>query len=78
MTTVDPLFFLHHAQLDRLWWQWQNIDPNNRLKEYTGHHFNNSTTNATVEDRLTFAGFMDDISVFEVMNTQGDMLCYHY
>ena len=27
----DPLFFLHHANLDRLWWQWQQRDLNLRL-----------------------------------------------
>jgi len=23
----DPLFFLHHANVDRLWWKWQNTYP---------------------------------------------------
>lgn len=26
----DPLFFLHHTQIDRLWALWQNKDPKNR------------------------------------------------
>lgn len=24
----DPVFFLHHANIDRLWWQWQQAHPN--------------------------------------------------
>ena len=32
----DPLFFLHHAWLDRLWWLWQSKDLPARLKEITG------------------------------------------
>jgi len=27
----DPLFFLHHAMLDRVWWIWQMQDPEMRL-----------------------------------------------
>lgn len=26
----DPLFFLHHTNLDRLWWNWQRVDPDAR------------------------------------------------
>lgn len=26
----DPLFFLHHTNLDRLWWNWQQVDPDTR------------------------------------------------
>lgn len=34
----DPLFFLHHANLDRIWWQWQNVDPTNRLYDIAGRN----------------------------------------
>ncbi|RKP25947.1 hypothetical protein SYNPS1DRAFT_9306, partial [Syncephalis pseudoplumigaleata] len=27
----DPLFFLHHGMIDRVWWQWQNARPGNRM-----------------------------------------------
>jgi tyrosinase len=26
----DPTFFLQHAYLDKLWWNWQEADPKNR------------------------------------------------
>ncbi|KAL1857109.1 hypothetical protein Daus18300_010452 [Diaporthe australafricana] len=26
----DPLFFLHHTNLDRLWWNWQQVDADAR------------------------------------------------
>ncbi|KAI5798769.1 hypothetical protein FPQ18DRAFT_366119 [Pyronema domesticum] len=32
----DPLFYLHHAQMDRLWWKWQQMDPERRLKDIAG------------------------------------------
>lgn len=22
----DPLFYLHHANMDRLWWEWEQAD----------------------------------------------------
>ncbi|KAF9553250.1 Di-copper centre-containing protein [Agrocybe pediades] len=30
---ADPLFFLHHANLDRLWWKWQSMDLRRRLTD---------------------------------------------
>lgn len=26
----DPVFYLHHTQLDRVYWLWQNLDWENR------------------------------------------------
>ncbi|KAK4197896.1 putative tyrosinase [Triangularia verruculosa] len=34
----DPTFYLHHAWLDRLWAQWQDLDPVVRLKEMGGNN----------------------------------------
>lgn len=31
MSAFDPIFFLHHTNLDRLWTEWQSKDPR-RLK----------------------------------------------
>lgn len=31
----DPVFFLHHTNLDRLWWEWQSNDTA-RLTEMDG------------------------------------------
>lgn len=30
------MFFLHHANLDRLWWLWQSVNPSVRLYEMGG------------------------------------------
>lgn len=32
----DPVFFLHHAWLDKIWWQWQNKDLPARLEVIGG------------------------------------------
>ncbi|KAI1343574.1 amino acid transporter [Xylariaceae sp. FL0016] len=36
---TDPAFFLHHANLDRLWWNWQNEDLDTRLTEIGGDNY---------------------------------------
>lgn len=32
----DPIFFLHHANLDRLWWRWQQANLTARLTDMSG------------------------------------------
>ncbi|KAM0815610.1 putative Tyrosinase copper-binding domain-containing protein [Seiridium cardinale] len=32
----DPIFFLHHSYLDKLWWEWQKLDYPARLYEMSG------------------------------------------
>ncbi|XEV03447.1 hypothetical protein FSHL1_008734 [Fusarium sambucinum] len=32
----DPIFFLHHAQINRLWWIWQQKNPKQRNTDYSG------------------------------------------
>ena len=34
----DPLFYLHHAWLDRIWRKWQLKDPEVRDKEMGGNN----------------------------------------
>lgn len=33
----DPIFFLHHAYLDHVWWQWQQQDLPTRLYDMGGN-----------------------------------------
>jgi len=32
----EPVFWLHHGQVDRHWWIWQNQDPAKRVQQYKG------------------------------------------
>ena len=34
----DPLFYLHHAWLDQLWWFWQKDDLSRRLTDMGGRN----------------------------------------
>lgn len=43
----DPLFFLHHTNLDRLWWIWQEANLSSRLTDMGGR---NTLTDAKLEE----------------------------
>ncbi|TID18549.1 Guanine nucleotide-binding protein alpha-2 subunit [Venturia nashicola] len=79
----DPLFFLHHTQVDRLWWLWQMQDPGTRLKQFHGpaEDFRNTTikhSQASKSDILPMGSIAEDMKVEDVMDTQGEYLCYEY
>ncbi|KAH7391523.1 hypothetical protein BKA64DRAFT_756677 [Cadophora sp. MPI-SDFR-AT-0126] len=74
----DPIFFVHHAQIDRLWWKWQQERPSRRLHEYEGKHMYNSTGEASIGDMLVFGGLVEDVPVRTVMDTENGLLCYRY
>ncbi|KAJ5302189.1 tyrosinase [Penicillium antarcticum] len=42
----DPIFFMHHMYVDRVWWLWQKKDPVNRHYDINGPTLNE---NANVE-----------------------------
>ncbi|PWY74371.1 Di-copper centre-containing protein [Aspergillus heteromorphus CBS 117.55] len=74
----DPVFYLHHTQLDRLWWLWQERNPRERHFEYTGPASMGSDHMASVYDQLPMSGFVEPLRVTDIMNTESDFLCYRY
>ncbi|KDN32997.1 hypothetical protein RSAG8_10881, partial [Rhizoctonia solani AG-8 WAC10335] len=81
---LDPLYFLHLNNIDRLWALWQELDER-RLKEY-GNIFPNKLTTAptttppaTVNDQIYIA--MQEfpaVKVGDLLDTLGPTLCYKY
>ncbi|CBQ72274.1 conserved hypothetical protein [Sporisorium reilianum SRZ2] len=79
----EPLFFLHHAAIDRLWALWQDMDPSKRLTDYAGNlpgaDDKDGPFDAAIEDILpSFGGLIDQVPVSAVMNTRAGDLCYEY
>ncbi|KAH7391524.1 hypothetical protein BKA64DRAFT_696230 [Cadophora sp. MPI-SDFR-AT-0126] len=78
----DPVFFLHHTQVDRLWWLWQERDVKTRAKDYHGpkedfrHH--PESTGSKVSDVLSTDGFVPDGKVEDFLDTKNGLLCYEY
>ena len=74
---IDPLWYLHHAQLDRLWWTWQH-NARGRVLEYNGKSNNNTDARATLSDTMYYGDFFPDMYVRQVMGTESETLCYRY
>ena len=77
MIHIDPVFFLHHAQLDRLWWRWQTENAD-RQDRYEGIAAHGTTSRARITDRLEMGGFAPDVKVSAVLSTTSNLLCYRY
>ncbi|KAI2618482.1 putative tyrosinase [Hypoxylon sp. NC1633] len=74
----DPVFILHHGQIDRLWWKWQSRDPEARMLAYSGPSRHNSSIAAQLTDPIEMVGLAPSIPVSSVMNINNGILCYEY
>ena len=77
----DPTFFLHHAQVDRTWWMWQNQDPAHRTYAVAGTiTFSNTppSRNATLDDLIDLGVKGDAIKLRDTMSTLAGPFCYVY
>ncbi|KAM0333026.1 hypothetical protein ACHAQA_001683 [Verticillium albo-atrum] len=74
----EPLFFLHHANVDRVWAKWQGRNET-RLADYTGFVDRDQTTPASITDTMPVMELGDVAPVVQdYMDTQAGPLCYTY
>lgn len=80
----EPLFYLHHAFIDKIWWDWQKKDLDTRLREIAGFTTQKKPQHgwktATLEDKLYLHGLMPDHTIAQIMDPMGAAgpLCYDY
>jgi tyrosinase len=77
----DPYFFLHHAQIDRTWWIWQNQDLATRQNAIAGTNtlFNfPPSANTTLDDLLDLGVLAPKLKIADAMSTLSDQFCYTY
>ena len=72
---LDPVFFLHHANLDRLWSKWQHVHD---ASAYHGKQSMVSAEEASLNDRLNIGGLLEDVAVSDVLDTTSGIFCYQY
>jgi len=76
----DPLFYLHHGNLDHVLWQWQQKDLATRLNQVGGPivPFDYGGTNVTLDFMINLGKLAGDATLKDLLNTQGGVLCYTY
>lgn len=82
----DPLFWLHYAQVDRLWDKWQREKWEARKGEIAGpdtqfagpweFYGEKEAGEVSVESELDFGGLFEGVKVGDVLDS-GE-LCYRY
>ena len=74
----DPIFFLHHAFVDRMWRKWQ-IKQDSRLRTISGCATPGSNCQPlTLDTKLTSMGIKEDRVVGDMMDIYNNVLCYLY
>ncbi|KAG6085414.1 hypothetical protein E4U15_001272 [Claviceps sp. LM218 group G6] len=76
----DPLFYFHHAEVDRIWSIWQALDFSTRENALDGTLTLNNvppSRNVTLEDIMSF-DFQPSILVGQRMSPTKNGLCYVY
>lgn len=76
--TNDPIFWIIHTNVDRIWYTWQERYPE-LANTYNGNTKPNSTVeNATPEDMLRYYGLGEDVKVKDTFSTESLRYCYVY
>lgn len=78
----DPVFFLHHAAIDRLYWTWQNQAPASRKYVVDGPTVMGdlSSRNTTLDDvvDITLGKLAKPKMIRELVDTLSGPFCYVY
>jgi tyrosinase len=78
----DPIFFVHHAGLDRIWALWQEMDTSRRLHDAGPPDYETESVPLSMNSMLWMGIFSRDRKAFEVFDTLNrdgrGILCYKY
>ncbi|KAH8648988.1 hypothetical protein BGZ60DRAFT_509291 [Tricladium varicosporioides] len=78
----DPIFYLHHNYLDRLYWQWQQLNATARLNYVAGSTTINEPAAGweamTLDYEMNMYGIVNNVTIGDVTNIQGGYLCYAF
>jgi len=86
----DPLFFMHHTMVDRIWYLWQKAHPSNFYSFHGGSvqaldHWQNYEAYRNgilpylnLESKIPSDGMFPEYSIWDVMDTTAGPLCYTY
>ena len=77
------MFYLHHGNLDRVWWSWQSRNLTARTTDISGPLLAMDYTgarggNATLDTPMEYASLTKGIKVRDAMDIRTGNLCYTY
>ncbi|KAI8276743.1 hypothetical protein K4K59_009686 [Colletotrichum sp. SAR11_240] len=84
LTAGDPLFWLHHCNIDRSWWSWQSRNLTERLHDISGpitpfDHDNRLGGNVTLDFEVrTNSTINVNLPIRDLMDIGNGFLCYTY
>ncbi|KAL9630317.1 MAG: hypothetical protein Q9164_006482 [Protoblastenia rupestris] len=80
-SAADPVFWLHHSMIDKIWTQWQAADPKNRQFALNGTNYllnPPNTTAVSVNYKQDF-GYLDlPWALGDLMDVTKGPFCYKY
>ncbi|KAJ5179844.1 hypothetical protein N7492_003054 [Penicillium capsulatum] len=76
----DPLFYLHHANLDRILWEWQQQNLPRRLHQVGGpiEPFDYDGGNVTLDFEVNIGELAEGVTLKRLLATDENVLCYTY
>lgn len=76
----DPAFYLHHGQVDRVWWIWQMLDYPNRKTVFGSEVFMDlfPSPNVTLSTVIDIQPLAPPVTVGDLMSTTSGPFCYIY
>lgn len=89
-TPNDPLFWMHHAMIDKVWYDWQHRNPENAKSFFGGsvqalesldsynQYPNGGPPFLNLSSTMPADGLFSEVTIGDVMNTTSGILCYIY
>ncbi|PYI07973.1 Di-copper centre-containing protein [Aspergillus sclerotiicarbonarius CBS 121057] len=78
---AESMFWLHHAQIDRIWTIWQGLDPANRRNAIWGTHTRSNdppSANMTLDEMIDFGFISQPLQFADLMSPLSGPFCYYY
>ncbi|RYN40482.1 hypothetical protein AA0114_g11065 [Alternaria tenuissima] len=76
----EPLFYLHHGNIEHIFWTWQQKDLSKRLYEVGGPiiPFDYSGKNVTLDFEVNLGKLAPSVKLSQLLDPVGELLCYTY
>lgn len=69
---------MHHAALDKVWWDWQRADPEQRMYAISGYTTMGGKVPVTLDFQLDFPALGPNVTVGDTMDSLLEPGCFTY